>query len=69
MAVTVGLGKIISTLNHHSPSGVRDGEIFPVRGSLRYVQRGSYTLHSATIAFERHPLNIVDHPSLGIRTR
>jgi len=69
MAVAVGSDKIISTPDHHSPWGVRVREMLPVRGSLCYVQRRSYTLHSATIALEGRPFDIVDHPSFGIRTR
>ena len=69
MAIAVVSGKIISTPDHHSPWGIRVGEMLPVRRSLCYVQRRSHTLHSVTIAFEGHLFNIVDHPSVGIRTR
>lgn len=66
MAVAVGSGRIISIPDHHPPWAVRVGEMLPIRGSLCYVQRRLYTLHSATIAFEGRPFGIVDHPSLGI---
>lgn len=63
-----GSGKTISIPNSHSPWGVHGREMLPMRGSLRYIQWRSYTLHSATIAFDGHPFNVVDHPSLGVRT-
>jgi len=40
--------------------------MLPVRRSLRYAKRRSYTLYSETTAFEGRPIDIVEHPSLGV---